>query len=89
MAASEKLFQSGSYSPNVESRTKGTMILRYSGRFYKVIKARSRGDNIYTFECKDLDTKQNKILNFNANTNLISLGSAQGNLNHIGAGGGI
>jgi len=38
------------------------MILRYSGRFYKVIKARSRGDNTYTFECKDIDTKQSKTL---------------------------
>ena len=38
------------------------MILRYSGRFYKVIKARSRGDNSYTFECKDIDIKQSKTL---------------------------
>ena len=38
------------------------MILRYSGRFYKVIKVRSHGDNTYTFECKDIDTKQNKTL---------------------------
>src|SRR4030066_647092 len=48
----------------LESRTKGTMILRYSGRFYKVIKVRSRGDNTYTFECTDLDTKQSKTLKF-------------------------
>ncbi|MCJ7634296.1 hypothetical protein MUP77_18140 [Candidatus Bathyarchaeota archaeon] len=48
----------------VESRTKGTMILRYSGRFYKIIKVRSRGDNNYTFECKDIDTKQSKTLKF-------------------------
>ncbi len=47
---------------DLESRTEGTMILRYSGRFYKVIKARSRGDNSYTFECKDIDTKQSKTL---------------------------
>ena len=40
------------------------MILRYSGRFYKVIKVRSRGDNSYTFECKDIDTKQDKTLKF-------------------------
>ena len=38
------------------------MILRYSGRFYKVIKVKSRGDNSYTFECKDLDTKKSRIL---------------------------
>jgi hypothetical protein len=38
------------------------MILRYSGRFYKVLKLKSSGDNIYTFECKDLDTKKSQIL---------------------------
>jgi len=48
----------------MESRTKGTMILRYSGRFYKVINVRSRGDNSYTFECKDIDTKQSRTLKF-------------------------
>jgi hypothetical protein len=41
------------------------MILRYGERFYKVIKLRSKGDNSYTFECKDLDTKQDKSLQFN------------------------
>ena len=46
----------------MESHTKGTMILRYSGRFYKVIKVRSRGDNNYLFECKDLHTKESKVL---------------------------
>jgi len=40
------------------------MILRYNGRFYKVIKVRSRGDNSYTFECKDIDTKQSRTLKF-------------------------
>ncbi|MCJ7635513.1 hypothetical protein MUP77_24385 [Candidatus Bathyarchaeota archaeon] len=49
---------------HVESRTKGTMILRYGGRFYKVIKVRSRGDNNYTFECTDIDTKQSRTLEF-------------------------
>jgi len=38
------------------------MILRYSGRFYKVIKVRSLGDNSYIFECKDIDTKQSRTL---------------------------
>ncbi|MCJ7634454.1 hypothetical protein MUP77_18935 [Candidatus Bathyarchaeota archaeon] len=46
----------------MESRTKGTMILRYNGRFYKVIKVRSRGDKNYIFECKDIDSKQSKTL---------------------------
>lgn len=48
----------------MESKTKGTMILRSSGRFCKVLKLRSKGDNSCTFECKDLDTKQDKILQF-------------------------
>jgi hypothetical protein len=48
----------------VESRTKGTMILRSSGRFYKVLKLTSSGENNYTFECKDLNTKEDKILHF-------------------------
>ena len=48
----------------MESETKGTMILRYSGRFYKVINVRSRGDNSYTFECKDIETKQSRPLKF-------------------------
>ena len=49
----------------MESQTKGTMILRYNGRFYKVINVRSRGDNNYIFESKDLDTKEDTILKFN------------------------
>jgi hypothetical protein len=42
----------------VESRTKGTMILRCGGCFYKVLKLRSSGDNNHLFECKDLNTKK-------------------------------
>jgi len=45
--------------------TKGTMILRCGGRFYKVLKIRSRGGNNYSFECKDLDTREDKALEFN------------------------
>jgi hypothetical protein len=41
------------------------MILRCGGRFYKVLKIRSLGDNNYSFDAKDLDTKQDKILEFN------------------------
>ena len=40
------------------------MILRFKGRFYKVLKLRSTGDNNYIFECKDLDTKESKILQY-------------------------
>ena len=48
----------------MESRTKGTMILRCGGRFCKVLKLKSSGENSYTFECKDIDTKENKLLQF-------------------------
>jgi hypothetical protein len=48
----------------VESKTKGTMILRCGGRFYKVLKLRSKGDNSYTFKCKDLDTKESREFQF-------------------------
>ena len=49
----------------MEIRAKGTMILRVKGRFYKVLKLRTTGDNNYTFECKDLDTKEEKTLQLN------------------------
>ena len=48
----------------MESKIKGTMILRCDGYFYKVHKLRSNGDNNYIFEYKDLDPKENKILRF-------------------------
>jgi hypothetical protein len=40
------------------------MILHCGGRFYKVLKVRSKGDNSYTFECKDLDTKESRDFQF-------------------------
>ena len=57
------LFKGGlSHIESVESKTKGTMILRCGGCFYKVLKLRSTGDNNYLFEYNDLNTKENKIL---------------------------
>jgi len=38
------------------------MILRCGGRFYKVLKIHGRGGNNYSFETKDLDTKESKVL---------------------------
>jgi hypothetical protein len=38
------------------------MILRCGGCFDKILKLRSIGDNNYLFECKDLDTKESKVL---------------------------
>lgn len=40
------------------------MILRYSGRFYKVIEVRSHGGSSYTFDCRDLSDKQIRTLSF-------------------------
>ena len=54
-----------SWQSALESKTKGTMILRCGGRFYKVLKIRIRGGNNYSFEVKELDVKQEKILEFN------------------------
>jgi hypothetical protein len=56
--------------------TKGTMILRYSGRFYKVIKVRSQGDNDWVFECKDLHTKKSQSLTLDLSDLLEALDKA-------------
>ena len=48
----------------LESKTEGTMILRCDGRFYKVLKLKSSGENSYTFECKDLDSKESKVFQY-------------------------
>jgi hypothetical protein len=38
------------------------MILRCGGRFYKILNVRSAGENSYEFECRDLDSKESRIL---------------------------
>ena len=43
---------------SLQSRTKGTFILRRKGRFYKVIKTKKTQANWWTFECKDIKSKQ-------------------------------
>ena len=48
----------------MESKTKGTMILRCGGRFYKVLKVRTAEENSYTFECRDLESKQSKVFKY-------------------------
>ena len=40
------------------------MILRCGGRFYKVLKLRSNGEHSYTFECKDIDSKESKVFQY-------------------------
>ena len=48
----------------MESRAKGTMILRSGGDFYKVLKLRRQGENSYVFECKDLEMRKSRVFNF-------------------------
>jgi len=48
----------------MKAHIKGTFILRRKGRFYKVITARRTGGNWWTFECKDLETKQSRSLRY-------------------------
>jgi len=43
---------------------KGTLILRRNGRFFKVIKTRHTGGNWWTFECKDIESKQNRVFKY-------------------------
>ena len=44
--------------------SKGTLILRRRGRFYKVISTRHVKDNWWIFECKDIDKKEDVSFNF-------------------------
>jgi len=48
----------------LEFRIKGTLILRRRGRFFKVITTRRTGGNWWTFECKDIETKQNRVFKY-------------------------
>jgi hypothetical protein len=48
----------------VKSQIKGTFILRRRGRFYKVITTRHTGSDWWTFECKDIETKQNQVFKY-------------------------
>ncbi len=46
------------------SQIKGTFIIRRQGRFYKVIRTRRAADNWWTFECRNLETKQNQVFKY-------------------------
>jgi hypothetical protein len=52
------------------------MILRCNGRFYKVLKLRSKEDCSYTFECKDLDAKESREFQFRMSGLLEAAGQA-------------
>jgi len=60
----------------MKSHIKGTFILRRKGRFYKVITARHTGGNWWTFECKDLETKLNRVFKYEMLGMLEALDSA-------------
>ena len=45
----------------METKSKGTMILRSDKRFYKVFKMSKGERSAYTFECKDLRTREGKV----------------------------
>ena len=45
-------------------RSKGTLIIRRRGRFYKVLRTRHLRENWWTFECKDLDTKKDAFFDY-------------------------
>jgi hypothetical protein len=40
------------------------MILRYGGRLYKVLEVRTAEENSYTFECRDLESKQSQVFKY-------------------------
>jgi hypothetical protein len=48
----------------LEFRVKGTLILRRRGRFFKVITTRNTGGNWWTFECMDIESKQNRVFKY-------------------------
>jgi len=60
----------------VKSRIKGTFILRRKGRFFKVITTRHTGGNWWTFECKNLETKLNRVFKYEMLGMLEALDSA-------------
>ena len=45
-------------------RSKSTLIIRRRGRFYKVLRTRHKGNNWWTFECKDVDTKKDASFDY-------------------------
>jgi len=47
-----------------QKNRKGSQEVLLRRALYKVLKLRSKGDNSYTFECKDLDTKESREFQF-------------------------
>jgi hypothetical protein len=48
----------------LKRNVKGTFILRCNGRLYKVFTTRHRGDNWWTFECMDIESRVNRVFKY-------------------------
>jgi len=60
----------------MKKEIKGTLILRRNGRFFKVIRTRRTGGNWWTFECKDIESRQNRVFKYEMLGMLEALDSA-------------
>ncbi len=45
-------------------RSKGTLIIRRRGLFYRVLRTRHLRHNWWTFRCKDIDTKKDAFFDY-------------------------
>jgi len=48
----------------LKRKVKGTFMLRRNGRLYKVFTARHTGDNWWTFECLDIESRVNRVFKY-------------------------
>jgi hypothetical protein len=48
----------------LQTRVKGTFILKQKGRFFKVITVAGAGNNRYIFECRDIESRQRQVLTY-------------------------
>jgi len=51
-------------SEQLKRKVKGTFMLRCNGRLYKVFTARHTGDNWWTFECLDIESRVNRVFKY-------------------------
>jgi len=63
-------------SKPLKSQIKGTFILRRKGRFFKVITTRHSGGNRWTFECRDIESRQSRVFKYEMLGMLEALDSA-------------
>jgi hypothetical protein len=60
----------------MQAHINGTFILKHKGRFYKVLKVEHNVGSRFAFECKDIETKQSQVLQFEMSGLLEALDSA-------------